>query len=300
MKILINNKINKIDLDIANKIFFEKKKLNYKYKSVNWNYPKSKQFIIYLKKNSSIIGMVRVIRRKVFLYNKFFNVACLTSIGILPNFRNFGYGKILMKKTNEYLKKKFDVSILIARKKVDFFYSKFNFIGNSEFYSIYLSFKNKDKKKEKKIEFYASKRKQITNNLKKFYISSNNKKNGYFHRTKHDWKIINNKICQKKFIIKEFNYKNISIGYIVFKKNCVYEYGYNIKYLIQFIYIIKANFRKEIEIKNPDQKIIDELKKNNEINIKKRLCTYGGHMINVNQENSLKNIYYNINYFDEF
>ena len=300
MKILINNKINKADKDIANKIFFEGRK-NYEFKTINWNYPKSKQFIIYLKNNNSTIGMVRVIKKKIFLSGKFYNAACLSTIGVLPNSRNKGYGKILMEKTNQYLEKKFDIFVLIARKKLDFFYSKFNFIGNSEFYSILLNFKKKDSNRNlKKFKFQLHDKKQINDNLKKLNISSNRKKSGYFYKKKNDWKIINNKIRLNKFIIKEFTYKNKSIGYIVFKKNCIYEYGYNIKHLKHFIHLVKIIFSRKLEIKNPDQSMINELRKNDEINIYKRLCVYGGHMINVNGNEELKNINYNINYLDEF
>ena len=246
--------------------------------------------------------MVRVIKKKIFLKGKFYNAGCLSTIGVLPNSRDMGYGKILMEKTNQYLGKKFDILILIARKKLDFFYSKFNFIGNSEFYSVFLNFKKKkyDNEDLKKFKFYSYDIRQINENLKKLYINSNKKKSGYFYRKKHDWKIINNKIHQNKFSMKEFIYKNKSIGYIVFKKNCIYEYGYNIRYLKYFIHVVKTIFRRQLEIKNPNQSIINELKKNDEIIIYKRLCVYGGHMINVNDNKELKNIYYNINYLDEF
>ena len=120
MKIIIKKNINKEDIDNSNKIFDEKK-INYKLSKKNWNYPKSKQFIIYLNKNNINVGMIRVIKKKIYLYKKFYNVACLASVGIFPNYRKLGYGKILMKKSNNYLKKKFDISFLIARRKLIFF-----------------------------------------------------------------------------------------------------------------------------------------------------------------------------------
>ena len=48
-----------------------------------------------------------------------------------------------------------------------------------------------------------------------------------------------------------------------------------------FIQAIKTFFKKEVEIKNPDKRIINELKKYDEIYLNKRLCVYGGHMINL-------------------
>lgn len=299
MKIIIKKNINKEDIDNSNKIFDEKK-INYKLSKKNWNYPKSKQFIIYLKKNNINVGMIRVIKKKIYLYKKFYNVACLASVGIFSNYRKLGYGKILMKKSNNYLKKKFDISFLIARRKLDFFYTKFNFIGNSEFLSIITKFKKRNNYNQKKFNINFNKKKKINDNLKRLYISSNKIKNGYFYREKNDWRIVNLKIHQNKFSIIEFKYKNISIGYIIFKKKCIYEYGCDKKFLKLFIQAIKIFFKKEVEIKNPDKRIINELKKYDEIYLNKRLCVYGGHMINLFNRKELNNIYYNINYLDEF
>ena len=159
MKIIIKKNINKEDIDNSNKIFDEKK-INYKLSKKNWNYPKSKKLIIYLKKNNINVGMIRVIKKKIYLYKKFYNVACLASVGIFPNYRKLGYGKILMKKSNNYLKKKFNKSFLIARRKLDFFYTKFNFIGNSEFLSIITKFKKKNNNNQKKFNINFNKKKK--------------------------------------------------------------------------------------------------------------------------------------------
>ena len=155
-------------------------------------------------------------------------------------------------------------------------------------------------KKISKKNFKKKKRNSINNNLIKFYVDTNKKKNGYIQRENSDWKIINKKIFLSKFSINEFQYKNISLGYIVFKKRSIIEYGYNKEFLKFFILAIKIFFEKEVEIKNPDKRIINELKKNDEIYINRRHCTYGGHMINFYNNKELKNINYNINFFDEF
>ena len=295
MKIFVKKKINKNDINNAEKIFNGKIK-NHKLKKIFWEYPSSKQFIIYLKKFNTTIGMIRVIKKKIYLSQKFYNVACITTVGIFPDLRNLGYARILMEKSNAYLKKKFNLSLLIARRKVDHFYNKFNFIGNSEFFSIHF----KIIKKISNNNFKKKKRNSINNNLIKFYVDTNKKKNGYIQRENSDWKIINKKIFLSKFSINEFQYKNISLGYIVFKKRSIIEYGYNKEFLKFFILAIKIFFEKEVEIKNPDKRIINELKKNDEIYINRRHCTYGGHMINFYNNKELKNINYNINFFDEF
>ena len=295
MKVFIKKKIDKNDFLNALKIF-EKDTLNKRFKLALWNNSKSNQFIIYLKSKNALIGMIRVIKKKIFLSKKFYNVACLTSIGIFPKFRGKGYSKFLLKKSNIILKKKFKISFLIARKKLDHFYNKFDFVGNSEFYSLRINLSNK------KIKTNTSSKKLfvLTNIIKKNYIKTNNKKNGYFQRSNQDWQLIEKKINEENFLIKVFKLNKRYIGYIIYKDNTIFEYGYEAKYLKDFSITLQKSFKKFIEIKNPCAKIINQLRNEVEINLTKRFCAYGGHMINYYKNKQLNKVYYNISYFDEF
>ena len=240
--------------------------------------------------------MIRIIKRKMFLSKKFYNVACLTSIGIFPKFRGKGYSKFLLKKSNNILKKKFKISFLIARKKLDHFYNKFDFVGNSEFCSLRINLSNK------KIKSSVSSKKLISFNniIKRNYKNTNNKKNGYFQRSAKDWKLIEKKINRENYLIKIFNLNQKYVGYIIYKDNIIFEYGYEAKYLKYFTIVLQKNFKKFIEIKNPCIKLINQLRNDVEINLSKRFCTYGGHMINYYNNKELYDVHYNINYFDEF
>ena len=295
MKVFIKKKSNKKDYLNALKIF-NKDALDKKVKLELWNSSKSNQFIIYLKSKNTLIGMMRIIKRKMFLSKKFYNVACLTSIGIFPKFRGKGYSKLLLKKSNMILKKKFEISFLVARRSVDYFYNKFDFVGNSEFYSLRFNLSNK------KIKNNISSNKLISlnNTIKRNYRKTNNKKNGYFQRSVTDWKIIEKRINRENFLIKEFKLNRKYIGYIIHKDNTIFEYGYEMKYLKHFTIALRKNFKKFIEIKNPCAKIINQLKNEVELNLTKRFCTYGGHMINCYNNKELYDVHYNINYFDEF
>ena len=90
------------------------------------------------------------------------------------------------------------------------------------------------------------------------------------------------------------------MGYIIQKDNTIFEYGYETKYLKYFTIVLQKNFKKFIIIKNPCIKLINQFKSEVEINLSKRFCAYGGHMINPYDKKELKNSNYNINYFDEF
>ena len=295
MKVLIKKKIDKNDYLNALRIF-NKHALDKKTKLEAWNCSKSNQFIIYLKSKNTLIGMMRVIKRKIFLKKKFYNVACLTSIGIFAKFRGKGYSKMLLKKSNNILKKKFEISFLIARKKLDHFYDKFGFMGNSEFCSLRINLSNK------KIKSDVSSKKitNFTNIIKRNYKNTNNKKNGYFHRSAQDWKLIEKKVNNENYLIKEFKYNKKYVGHIIHKDNTIFEYSFETKYLKYFSIILQKNFKKFIIIKNPCIKLINHLKNEVKINLSKRFCTYGGHMINPYDKKELKNNNYNINYFDEF
>ena len=270
-------------------------KISIKNKNFIWKNTQLNQFLIYLKKEDVDVGMIRVIERKIFLSNKHYKVACLSSIGILPSFRGKGYSKILMNKTNLYLKNFFDISLLIARKKLDFFYSKFNFIGNSEFYLIkfYLG-KNEYK------NFFKIKSSKINNQIIHTYNQTNKNKNGFFKRSKFDWLVIEKKIRENNLLVKKFYHKKLYLGFAIFKKNTIYEYGFKAKKLSYFVKCLKSNFKGKVVIRNPDISLLNQIKKNHQITINKRFCEYGGHMINWFNQKELKNIKYNINFLDEF
>ena len=62
--------------------------------------------------------------------------------------------------------------------------------------------------------------------------------------------MIDFRINQNKFLINEFKYKKNSIGYIVYKKNCIYEYGYTYKFFKIIHLCNQGAFKKKVEIRN--------------------------------------------------
>ena len=290
-------KIKKIDLKLINfssEIYKEKKKL-IKLKKKNWDFFKTNQFALVIKKNKEIIGMIRVIKKKMFLGQKVIKVACLTNIGIRKIHQKKGYGRILISRSMELLKKEFDAALLIARKKLDFFYDKFGFVGNSEFAEMKIKFSKKNKGK---INFKNSNYNSIS---MKLYNNTFSKKNGFLTREKNDWDYLKFKIKKNGYnFLSFFNNLNKEIGYIVYKKGVILEYAFDSKHYNFFYIAIEKLFKGSITIKNPTKNLINHFQKYNEIRLIKRICLYGGHMICIFNNKRLKKVKYNINYLDEF
>lgn len=221
-------------------------------------------------------------------------MACLTSIGIKKKFRNKGYAKILIKSTLKLLKKDFDAALLIARRKVNHFYDKFGFRGNSNFCEIKFETHSKKLfKLDSKIDFNITK--------KNMYSSTHKKNNGYIYRNQEDWDLIKLKIKKNFFKLATiFNSKKKEIGYIIFKNKTIFEYGFNNKYLKEFLNSINFFFSGFVVIKNPTKSVLKYYIKYKEVTVSKRFCNFGGHMIYFFKKKNLSKIMYNINYFDEF
>ena len=265
-----------------------------KVKSLIWNFFKKEQFVIVLKRDKNIIGLIRVISKKVVIGKERIKVACLTSVGVRKIYRKKGYGRILLNKSIALLRKDFDAALLIARKKLDFFYDKFGFIGNSEFCEM----KIKLQKKFQKVNLRKS-----TFNIvnRKLYSDTFSKSSGYFKRDKNDWKFVKFKVRKFRFkFISILNNKKREVGYIIYKNNTIFEYALDKKYIKTFYNAIMQVFSGFLIIKNPVKCIINYFQKHNEIQLFKRYCLYGGHMINFFKKKKLNDFKYNINYLDEF
>ena len=296
MKIFKKITIQNEDFLNFKKIFNINKNITYHKKIFNLENKKKGSYILYLQKKNKKIGMIRIISKKIIFNHKIYSVACVTSVGIFNEFVGKGYSKKLLKLSNFHIIKNFDLALLIARKKLDHFYPKFNFVGNSEFYKVKIN------SIKKKIKFKLRNIEKINKDIINLYNDTNKTKNGFFLRNKEDWKIIFLKIKYNKFSFKKIIFSNKLIGFVVYTKNQIIEYGYLKKFEEIFSEIIISNIlkHKNIEILNPDSKIFEILKKKYEIEIYKRFCSYGGHMVNVYSNHQLKNLSYNINFLDQF
>lgn len=294
MKILKVKKIDSKIIKLSNEIFGVKKNM-FQYKNTLWNFYTKRQFVLLLQNEKKVIGLIRVIKKKMYLKKKFYNIACITNVGIKKIFRKKGFSKFLINKSLNILKINHEGALLIARKKLDFFYNRFGFKGNSEFSEISINLK------KKKTSNLFLKEGVFTPKTKKYYTQTYSKKNGYFIRGLEDWKLISFKLKRGKLkFINIFNNKKKNIGYFIFKDNLIVEYGFIKKNVREFYLALCNKFSNVIVIKNPTEFLINEIQKYTEISIKKRFCYYGGHMIYFFKNKKLNNLKYNINFLDEF
>ena len=66
------------------------------------NFTKKKQFYLLLKKNNKVLGLVRVINKKINLNNKIFKFAGISSVVVDEKFQGKGFGRLLMIKVLQF------------------------------------------------------------------------------------------------------------------------------------------------------------------------------------------------------
>lgn len=267
-------------LSLISNVFFKNKSLNLK-KELLTKINQKKNRIIIIKKNEDIISCLVTYKKKL-LKNKSISFCGLGYICVDERYRGKNISKILIESSLLILKKdKIDIAYLFARRKLDYFYIKFGFIGISTYTNIIIN-KIEDKNKFiKKFSFLSPALSDIKflNNL---YQINYSKMYGSFIRTINEWEnLIFSKYQNLSFNIILYNKKKI--GYIIYQNDKIFEIALksydNIDDLLNLLFKkIKSN--KLIFEIYLSHKLIKNLKKY-DITMQMRNCYYGGQMINI-------------------
>tara|TARA_B100000029_G_scaffold514966_1_gene619849 strand:+ start:128 stop:1183 length:1056 start_codon:yes stop_codon:yes gene_type:complete len=267
--------------------------INYRNKLIIWKYKKNidyKNIIIIKNNKNEIIGLLRIVPKKLKLNSKVLKVCGLSSICIHENYRSKGLSIKLINFSLQYAQKNsFDLAILFARKNLDHYYTKFGFYGISH-YSL-LTLKSFELLKQCK-EKYELKNAKISDlrSIQKIYNSTYLKHNGIFYRDHIFWKYImnKNKIDNNNFeIIKDK--KNI-LGYLIRNSNHIYELGLSNKInkdkLLRTLHLNTNDIKIDITQNHPFLNFIYNL----DHTFSFRQCAYGGHMLKILNINKIKKI----------
>ena len=294
--IIVRNPKNSFEVNlgfnIAKKIFKNDKHLLLVNKFYAHRNKKNINLAIDLR-NNEILGFSINIVKLIKINNK--NVKCgfISSICIKKQYRGYGISKILIDQSNKnLLKKNVLFSVVIARKKLDYFYNKFNFWGVSTFPEIKLNSLKSKKNFQHGIIFKEVKNDDIEK-INSMYKFTYKKINGLVLRKKNDWKFIIKKCENEKIKFLKVIFMKKLIGYVVLKKNQIFEiscktqldYSNTIDALIK-----KFKFRTLLIFTNNKHSINDILL-NYKYKLKYRFVPEGGHMVKILNISTFKNIY---------
>jgi len=97
------------------------------------------QNVLVAVSNGRVVGMIHVLPRWVYLQGNPISAFGLSHVCVHPEFQQYGYGKKLVNKALKVIHAKGSVlAIVIARRAVDGFYSKYGFVGIASFPEIIL------------------------------------------------------------------------------------------------------------------------------------------------------------------
>lgn len=262
-------------------------------KVLSWDQEIQQQLII-AKDGHRIAALARVCPRIMNWKSMSFNVAGLSSICVDQHYRGQGLGRKIMSATVQYCDDhRFDFTYLIARKKVDYFYQKFDFFGASSYPKIKIN----DYKKEKfeGLEFSPFNPEHIVE-YKNFYSSNYYFCFGATNRSLSTWKNIAKHAALIGCNFREIWHQSKLVGYCVFDRLEIIEYGVDPDCPDGLIAASLGQIfknKKSIELNIPHHHIIVNKLKCCDLVFTSRRCLFGGHMLRWNKK-STKEFGFNI------
>ena len=286
---------NKLELNKALNLvistFKKESNLNYtKLLKIIWENKRNKSYenVLIYTNNIEIIGVIRLVPKTMTFDGLVLSAVGLTNVSIHQKFQKKGYSRSMMDQAMLIIEKRgYELSFLIARRNIDFYYNKFGFYGSS---SYNLSTINSPSQKD-----------NITNNLinknynedniylyNTFYELCYEDCFGKFNRDQGYWQeIFVNIKNNRDFVFNEILNNNKLIGYIVYYKNQIVELAFDPQAISDFLkHLDKLSYPLIISIpaKHKLNFYIDHL----DVTFTSRKCFFGGHMLRWTNENKIK------------
>jgi len=257
-------------------------------------------FLMIAKDGQRIVGLARVCPTFMQWKSRSFRVAGLSSICVDPNYRGKGLGRKIMDATVQFCdREEFDFTYLIARKKADYFYQKFDYIGASSYPKItiseYSSQKSALTKPIKGIELRPFNPKHA-NQYHGFYSCNYTYCFGATLRPVSVWENIAKRALLMGLTFHEIWHHSVLVGYGIADDHEIVEYAVNLDWpdhlvAASFGFLIKD--QQSIELSIPHHHRVVQKLTDHDLIFTSRRCLYGGHMIRWNKYSTTK-IEYNI------
>ncbi len=239
--------------------------------------------ILKIVKTEQIIGLVRIVPINMRSPMGEIKVAGFTSIHILEEFRGKGYSRNIMEfAINKSKEIGYEMGLLFARRSADNFYTRFGFVGISNFNEVNINIgRCTPNKVSKTILSSKDANLEEIGTIKEMYESTYVNDIGSFIRSEKDWERIIMKNNQNNWSIKIIENMNYPVGYYIINDSKIVEIS---SFLNQNkIEVLKCIDKKETLFKfsakstHPFFQSLDSM----EIEEHKRNCSYGGHMARV-------------------
>jgi len=237
------------------------------------------------KTTDKVIGMIRIVPRVIFRGKKEFRVAGISSVCVAPEHRGKGISSILINSTlQECRNRNFDFALLIARRALDHYYTKYGFWGVSSYNQLLVKGVSCSSESDIILTVEEEISPELIEVYKHVYDTCYAECFGRFKRDDRYWEFLITRIKSLPGIRnRSIRLKGKVVGYIVDDGRIIYEIAYiqgrNIgqRVLSSFVRRQQGEVMLEIPANHSLVRDLGMLDKT----ISFRECRYGGHMIRI-------------------
>lgn len=230
--------------------------------------------------SGKIVGMVRLVPRIIYRTSEKITVAGFSSICLHPKLRGKGHSTALMEFAIKTAKDRgFDVALLIARRAMDHFYTKFGFWGVSSYNRLTVNLPEEMPLDEKITLTPPSLDHVLLYN--RSYRAAYAKVFGRMARDEKYWQNIIKYVPQRVRQLSTVVWKGQEVGYIMLENKTVVEIALSETdaYVSTISFLASELNQKQLTfVVSADHAMIAGLK-GLDISISYRECAWGGHMV---------------------
>ena len=260
------------------------------------------KYIYIIRDGSKIIGGLRTVARRLYRGDESFSMLGLAEIFIHPNWQG---KKVTLPLISHVLRKAtqegFDLAGCIARRNIDYFYTRYGLWGLGSYQQI--SLKNRPYKPETDnsketpdLELKPVKKRDL-GKINQFYIQTYRRSFGHIERSPAYWSWIIKKISFQKLDFLSLNKKDKLIGYLILKGNHIMElaampdisYKMILDFLWRHLFIEKENDEVLLHIPSRHPLLDEDLQ--TDISLQNRECFYGGHIFKILNRNHVTTLF---------
>lgn len=238
-------------------------------------------------------GLIRIVPRTLCREDIKLSVAGISSVCLIPELRGKGLSVALMDYTLAYCKGLgYDLSILFARRAVDYYYTRFGFHGISSYSRVIV--KKPNKRSVTSGYTFANWDLNLLEIYSQAYETTYAYCFGKFERSLKYWKFLLVSLSRRQDChYKIIKYNGQAIGYVIWDSTKVLELAtIEDQQSEEFILFLMENINLDVEDSLqleilPQHTILAHLY-GFDVTIQSRECVFGGHMIKVLNEDNLR------------
>ncbi len=200
----------------------------------------AENFIIARNSQGALIGLVRIVDRQILIGGTLLNVGGISSVSVLPEWRQKGVCSLLMKKAHVLMKERGkDIAVLYGRRAMDGFYTRYGYYGIGLYIDLEVNVPQCGRGKLRSVSFKETK--EQVQSVMKFYKKEYYPLSGSIIRSPRIWEYLFAQIKESSGKLKLFLFfdGNRPAGYCLIREDKIIELSLLEKYYADFLGVLK-------------------------------------------------------------